>query len=394
MAPVIGPLGNSVFRDREVLEADFLPEEILFRDSQLREIAYCLQPGLHGGRPVNALLRGPPGTGKTTCVRRIFAEVEEATRKIVPVHVHCQGERTLHAVLSRIHTAIYGHAPPALGSPVREVLDRIGKGLAAEKRVLSVCLDDANLLLAGRVLDQVLSALLRLHEAYPGARAGVLLVVGNPGTDLSRALDPAVVSVLYAAEIPFSPYAREEVAGILRDRARRALLPGVLPGDVLDLVVEKTVSCGDLRVGIDLLRRAALAAERAGDREITAGHVEAAFEASRDARLEDCVEALSGEEREILLQAARLVLAEPGVPLTAGLLFDAVTMRVRMSYAAFHQRVRRLEEAGAIAVRARRTAGRGRTREIHVRFDPARVVSACGGNAGACPGQREGEEAA
>jgi cell division control protein 6 len=248
MSPVFCIPDHPIFRDRDVLESDYVPEALNFRDSQLKEIAYCLQPGLAGLRPINAILRGIPGTGKTTSVKRIFAEVEEATRRVLPVYVNCQAERTLFSILARVHSRMYGHSPPALGSPARTVLERVGRGLMERKLVLAVCLDDANYLLADRVLNSVLYTLLRLHETYPGTRSGVLLTVSNMDTDFLHSLDPCVMSVFSPTEISFPPYTREEVRGILQDRARRALYPGVLPEELLDLVVDRAMSCGDLRV--------------------------------------------------------------------------------------------------------------------------------------------------
>ncbi len=117
MLPVLCVPDHPIFRDRDVLESDYVPAEFNFRDSQLKEIAYCLQPGLAGLCPLNAILRGIPGTGKTTSVKRILSEVEEATRRALPVYVNCQVERTLFSILAQVHFRMYGHSPPALGSP-------------------------------------------------------------------------------------------------------------------------------------------------------------------------------------------------------------------------------------------------------------------------------------
>ncbi len=70
---------QTLIRDPEVFEFNYTPETIHYRDAQLRQLAGALGPALHGAcPPVNANLRGPPGTGKTTCVRRIFSELEDA----------------------------------------------------------------------------------------------------------------------------------------------------------------------------------------------------------------------------------------------------------------------------------------------------------------------------
>jgi len=375
MSPAFCIPDHPIFRDRDVLESDYVPEEFPFRDSQLEEIAYCLQPCLAGSRPLNAVLRGIPGTGKTTSVKRIFAEAAVATKRVLPVYVNCQAERTLFSILSRVHSRIYGHVPPALGSPARTVLDRVGRGLVDRKLVLAVCLDDANYLLADRLLNSVLYTLLRLHETYPGVRSGVLLAVSDMDIDFHQALDPCVMSVLSPTEISFPPYTWDEVHSILQDRVRRALYPGVLPGELLDLVVDRAMSCGDLRVGIDLVRRASLGAERAGQKKVTRENIETAFESSRDVYLGSCVKALSKEEQDLLEHIARVTLEDPERPITTGTLFGSVQGQV--SYTVFHQRIKKLDEMRLIDVNHKNAGKGGRTREILLRYDPVTVMEAC-----------------
>jgi len=79
---------ETLFRDPEVLEIDYVPEQFEFRDAQMRELAFQIRPGLRGGRPLNTICKGLPGTGKTTSIRKLFAEIEESTKKLVPVYIN------------------------------------------------------------------------------------------------------------------------------------------------------------------------------------------------------------------------------------------------------------------------------------------------------------------
>jgi Cdc6-related protein, AAA superfamily ATPase len=109
---------ETLFRDPEVLEIDYVPGQFEFRDAQMRELAFQIRPGLRGGRPLNTVCKGLPGTGKTTSVRKLFAEIEETTKKLVPVYINCQIDNTKFAIISQIYKKTL-RASPAI---IRNIL--------------------------------------------------------------------------------------------------------------------------------------------------------------------------------------------------------------------------------------------------------------------------------
>jgi cell division control protein 6 len=52
---------QTLFRDREVFEFTYMPDELHHRDAQIRELALLARPAIRGGSPKSAVLRGPPG---------------------------------------------------------------------------------------------------------------------------------------------------------------------------------------------------------------------------------------------------------------------------------------------------------------------------------------------
>lgn len=378
MPPNLSLTDLTIFRDSDVLESGHVPEEFNYRDAQMKDLAFSLSPGLHGARPINAVLRGIPGTGKTTSVKHIFAEVEETTKRILPVYVNCQNDKTLFAVLSRIHSQMFGHAPPPLGCPGGHILDRIGKYLMDQKVVLAVCLDDANYLLQGKLLNNILYNILRLYETYPGTRSGVMVTVSNMDTNFSRELDPCVMSVFHPMEIYFSPYSRDEIYNILQDRVRKALYPGALSDEVLDLIVDTAMSSGDLRVGLDLIRRAAASADREGLMAVGSQHVESAFEYSQNIHLETTMKTLTDDEQRLLTHIAHRTLEEPDMLLTTGSLYESAQRKMRLSYTLFHKRIKKFDEMRLINVTMKNNGSGGKTSEIMLRYDPVKVMEACG----------------
>jgi len=363
---------QTLFRDQTLFEFDRLPEQFNYRDTQVKDLAFALRPAIRGVTPLNTVLRGPPGTGKTTAVRRLFAEVREITQRVVPVLVSCQKDRTRPAVFARLYEGIVGHKPPAVGVPYTKIVDEVGHLLAGRGAVLVVCLDDADALLPDGVLNEVLAAILRLHESSPGARTGVWMTVSCPALDLLRNLDRATFSVLCPNEVAFPPYTAAEVRGIMGERMQVGLYPGVVPPVVMDLLVERTMACGDLRIGLDLVKRSVLAAEEAARTAVTVEDVLAAFEISRHLYAAMAVRSLTAGDRAVL--DAVLALAREGRgAVTAGQAYERVCAGGRISYTTFHERLRKLEHLHLVDLAVRQE--KGRTRVIEVREGVEEVIS-------------------
>ena len=365
---------ETLFRDPEVFEIDYVPEQFNHRETQMRELAFQIQPGLRGGRPLNSICRGLPGTGKTTSVRKLFAEIEENTKKLIPIYINCQIDNTKFAIFSQIYRKLSGHLPPASGTSFKQVFDAIARLLQKEETVLLICLDDANYLLYENEMNRVLYSLLRSHEAYPGTRIGVIMIISDMDVDLSRAVDARVSSVFRPSEIYFPPYSGEEVRTIMRERVMQGLYPGCLSDSMFDLVVEQTQKSGDLRVGIDLVKRAALNAERRASRTIDREDICRAYDVSKYLHLSSSVKSLKEEEKTVLRSLAGQSMQD--AEMNAGEVYKAVKETLPIGYTRFYEIVKKLDGMRLINLQYR--DGRGRTRVISLRYDPSRIIENLG----------------
>jgi cell division control protein 6 len=361
---------ETLFRDPEVLEIDYVPEQFEFRDTQMRELAFQIRPGLRGGRPLNTICKGLPGTGKTTSVRKLFSEIEETTKKLVPVYINCQIDNTKFAIVSQIYKKLAGHLPPSSGTSFKQVFDAVARLLLKEGTVLVVALDDANYLLYENEINKVLYTLLRSHETYEGTRIGVIVIISDMDVDLTRAVDARVASVFRPTEIYFPPYGNDEVHGIMKARVLQGLYQGVLSDDLLDLVVEQTLKSGDLRVGIDLLKRATLTAERTARRSIEKADICGAYEISRYLHLMYTVKTLKDEERLILKSFALRSTKEH--EMNAGEVYKSIKESLPIGYTRFYEILKKMDAMRLVNLQYR--DGKGRTRIITLRYDPAKVL--------------------
>jgi len=92
---------ESIIVREEVLLPQHMPDELLFRDSDLRAIADALRPILTKRTPDNLFIHGPSGCGKTTCVKYLLRQLSSHA-SILPVYVNCWENSTQLAVYNRI----------------------------------------------------------------------------------------------------------------------------------------------------------------------------------------------------------------------------------------------------------------------------------------------------
>ena len=361
---------ETLFRDPEVFEFDYVPEQFQFRENQMRELAFQIRPGLRGGRPLNSICKGLPGTGKTTSVRKLFSEIEETTKKLVPVYVNCQIDNTKFAIFSQIYRKLTGHLPPASGTSFKQLFDAICRILLKDELVLLVALDDANYLLYENEINKVLYTLLRAHEAYEGIRMGVIVIISDIDVDLLQAVDARVTSVFRPTEIYFPPYEQAEIRGIMQARVMQGLYPGALPDEMLTLVIDQTQKSGDIRVGIDLLKRATLNAERAARRTIERDDICGAYLVSKYLHLSFTTKTLRDEEKNVLRALAQASASEQ--EMNAGEVYKAISESVAIGYTRFYEVVKKLDALRLVNLHYRE--GKGRTRLISLRYEPQKVL--------------------
>ena len=275
-----------------------------------------------------------PGTGKTTSIRKLFTEIEEHTKKIVPVHINCQIDNTKFAIFSQISRRLSGQIGPASGTSFKHVFDAVCNTLVTEDIVLLVCLDDANYLMYENEINRVLYTLLRAHESHPGTKIGVITVISDMSVDLMKTIDARVASVFQPTDIYFPPYDEDEIKEILRQRVKQGFYPGVISEEMLTLITEQTMKGGDLRVGIDLLKRAGLNAEKEARRSIERDDVCSAYEVSKYLHLAATIRALQEDERALLRLIA--LSSRDEKEMAAGKMHDAVKeSSLKMGYTPF-----------------------------------------------------------
>jgi len=298
---------ETLFRDPDVFELSYVPEQFNYRDEQTESLAFSIRPALRGGRILDTVCRGPPATGKTTSVRKIYELIGETTEKIVPVYVNCKIDNTEYAVFSRIYTELTKQRVPPSGTSLKQIMDQISQFMTSRKIQLLVCLDDANYLIYEKQFVNVIYPLVRVHETYPDLNIGLIVIISDPLVDVLESLDVRTRSTFHPELIEYPPYTAREIAGILNLRVNAGLYPNVLPPELLDEVVDICMRHEDVRFGLDIIKRSVLNAERDARKTVTEDDLKKVVGSMMNVRILDRLKSLAPDEFSVIQTIVKLL---------------------------------------------------------------------------------------
>ena len=281
----------TVFKDREVLRHDYLPDKLPHREGQIRQLGEIVAPMLKGSRGSNIFIYGNTGTGKTAVVKYVLSRLEFKAKEFnAPVkfcYVNCRVAGSEYRVFAGMCQSL-GVEVPFTGLSVGEVYDRFAASLDLSGMIFLVVLDEADALTKMRG-DTFLYELTRMNEVLRHSK--IALVGISNDLRFKEFLDPRVLSSLSEEEIVFRPYDAGELRNILSERAQAAFAEKALSDSALGLCAALAAAeHGDARRALDLLRVAGEVAERKG---LTVVSEEDVREAERHIEHNRVVEALS-----------------------------------------------------------------------------------------------------
>lgn len=354
---------ETIFKNMNAFDPDYVPENYKYRDSQMEVLAVCIRPALREGRPVNSVVLGSCATGKTTAIKKIFEMVERNSEKVVCCYINCQLHTTRFGIFSQIYQKVFGHFPPETGVPFSRIYQQIMQHLVSQKKALVVALDDVNYLFHSKNANKIFYDILRAHEVFPGARTGIFAILSD--IEFRFALDKNVNTVFIPQDIIFQPYTREEIFNILQERVKIGFYPEVISDEILEEIADYTAESGDLRVGIDLLRVCGNMAEAEASRTIEEKHLDEAIKSTSPVSLSHTVKSLSKAESDLL----DLITISEEENLTAGMLYELFKKKTGASYSSFNRTLDKLEFLRLIDTKFTGKGMRGNSRLVILRFN-------------------------
>src|SRR3989338_2593781 len=320
--------GETLFRDTVVLEYDFQPKVLQYRENEQQRFAAAIRPLLQGHSGRNLFVYGPPGIGKTTACKHVLRQLESETGEVISLYINCWKENTTFKVFYKMCELL--EYKFIQNKKTSELFDLIQKKLNKVSAVF--IFDEVDKLEEMDFLYTV------LEDIY---RKSIFLITNY--RDSYSELDERIRSRFSPEFVSFRPYTEQEIQGILRQRRDYAFVPGCWDEEVFKEIVEKCTEIQDVRVGLFLMREAGNLAEERSSRKITAVHVAEAIKKVDDFHIKP-KEALE-DDLQVILNLIR-----DGNGKKIGEIFNAYNgLGKEMSYKSFQRRILKLEEARFIS---------------------------------------------
>jgi cell division control protein 6 len=365
---------KTLFKNKEVLRPNYIPEELPHRREQVNHLASILVAALRGETPSNIFIYGKTGTGKTAVTKYVGDELnnkageltQEYEKKIlqttkdyvsdnqngesrllesaynflgfeklfgdelasqikIPVHyiyINCQHVDTQYRVLTHIANTFiktWDDRLPLTGWPTDEVYNRLRQNIDEAGGVTTIILDEIDKLVQ-KSGDDILYNLTRINSDLNNAKANVIGISND--LKFTEFLDARVKSSLGEEELIFPPYDAEQLQDILKNRSQNAFYEKAINSSVIPLCSALAAQeHGDARRALDLLRVAAEIADRDNTNRVEEKHVKKALNKIEQDTVAEVIRTLPPQSKLILLCIV-LNLENNLDKLTTGMVFD------------------------------------------------------------------------
>jgi cell division control protein 6 len=285
---------NSIFKNKEVMQANYTPETIPHREKQIEHLASIMAPVLRGEKCSNVFLYGKTGTGKTLSIQFVSNELKKKAKEVGAEirieYLNCKLKKvadTEYRILAALIEQMGGEIAET-GLPTGQVYNKFVNMIDQKKQVVVLIFDEIDQAVK-KINDGFLYSLTRLNSELSKAQIS-LIGISNDVTFLEN-IDPRVKSSLGEEEIVFPPYDALQLQDILNKRGEQAFKEGAIEGGVIRKCAAYAArEHGDARRALDLLRIAGELAERDGKGKVEEKYIDSANQKMERDKILDIIE--------------------------------------------------------------------------------------------------------
>jgi len=295
---------SKIIRDPNLLSSTFVPDNLVHRDMEIKDLMMHLRPAAQGTTPGNLIMTGPSGSGKTAVTSQVVEKLKNHISQpkdaekllIASVVAHASPYRVLKDLAHEC-----GSELPKKGLSFEDGWAVLEKDLEGKRAVF--ILDEIDKYIERDPEAKVLYRLTRRPDTC-------LILISNlqPSPLLDMIEEPRVRSRLEAAtRFGFLPYNALQLVDIIRGRLKMGALQH---GAVGDGVVELCAALaqgkqGNAAFALNLFETAAKIAENSNAEKIGMGHVKIADRMVEESNVREAIFSMPPEKRFLLMVLLR-----------------------------------------------------------------------------------------
>lgn len=368
---------ESVFKDQSKLSPDHVPEELVHRDEEFRELVQLFKPVLENKASQRVLVSGSVGVGKTALTSRFGEVLEEEAKKrdmnLTYAHVNCRKQGTPQMVLHKL-ASYFPLSVPKRGFAPQEIMNHIIDHLEKKDTYLTITLDELDYFVRQNGPDLLYSLSRSAEESEAENRVSIIATSFSP--DFLDLLDEATRSTFMHNLIEMDEYNSQQLYDILEQRVEKAFKPDTVQEDTLDLISNIASRRGDARFALELLWYSGRVANKSEKEKVSPNHARRAKSETNPEIRKDVLQDLKKHELLCLLALSRkLKISDKAFALTGDIeesykIVCEEQEEEPRKHVQFLSYIDKLENLGIIDTEESRGGHRGQSQKISISDAP------------------------
>jgi len=320
---------QTLFKNPVALDNDYVPKVIKYRENEQARIAECIKPLLSERNGRNLFIWGTPGVGKTLACRKVLEDLDEQTDDVYTFLINCWEHDSSYKIILKMCDTIGYHM--TFNKKTDQLFEEVKK--IANKKGAVFVFDEID---KAKDFDFIYMLLENIYKKT------IILITNH--REFLATVDSRLMSRLMPENLEFRQYSAKDIRGILKERIKYAFYEDVFEPEAFEMIANKTIESGDVRIGIHLLREAATEAEGQSLKAVKKQHAESAISklSTFKAKSKDGLEDDSRQLLDFIKEHSGLKIGdlyrvyEPTDP--------------TINYKAFQRRIKKLCDSGFITV--------------------------------------------
>jgi len=254
----------TIFKDESKLDMNYVPEKLPYREKELSLLSQLFLTLLTHPNSISRkiLITGKTGIGKTVTIKLFGTLLEEVGMKrnvtIKVIHINCRKERTNYKVLIKIIRTLNPNFPKR-GYSLQDLIETMNELLNQHNLHLLIVLDELCYLINNG--GDLVYSLTRLNDDSINSLQRLSIIGIVRDITCLNDLDVSTLSTLQRNIIKFNSYTKNQIYDIIKYRAELSLKENTFSDEIIQGISEIVLNNGDIRLGLNLLWKAAKIAQ-------------------------------------------------------------------------------------------------------------------------------------